>query len=56
MGSVYQAKPWLKHYSEGVRASLNYPEKTLHELFWQTTEKYPGLTATVFLGQEMQCM
>ncbi|NYE58437.1 long-chain-fatty-acid--CoA ligase [Carboxydothermus ferrireducens] len=53
MGSVYQAKPWLKHYSEGVRASLNYPEKTLHELFWETTEKYPGLTATVFLGQEM---
>ncbi|ABB15077.1 long-chain-fatty-acid--CoA ligase [Carboxydothermus hydrogenoformans] len=53
MSSVYQAKPWLKHYSEGVRASLNYPEKTLHELFWETTEKYPGLIATVFLGQEM---
>ncbi|GAV23522.1 long-chain-fatty-acid--CoA ligase [Carboxydothermus pertinax] len=53
MTSVYQAKPWLKHYSEGVRPSLNYPEKTLHELFWETTEKYPGLTATVFLGQEM---
>jgi len=47
------SRPWVKHYPEGVRPNLDYPDKTLQEYLWDTTEKYPGLKATVFLGQEM---
>lgn len=45
--------PWLKSYDEGVKASLEYPDLTLHGYLWQTAAKYPGLKATVFLGEEL---
>jgi len=46
-------KPWLKHYSENVRATLEYPEKTLGDLFIETTEKYPEREAIHFLGKRL---
>lgn len=41
-------KPWLKHYEEGVPASLVYPDIPLHQVLVDTANKYPNHTATIF--------
>ncbi len=46
-------KLWLKHYSENVRATLEYPDKSLGELFIESTEKYPEREAIHFLGKRL---
>ncbi|GAV23519.1 long-chain-fatty-acid--CoA ligase [Carboxydothermus pertinax] len=53
MAAENTAMPWLKHYVKGVRPHIDYPEKTLPELLWETIEKYPGIIATIFLGEKM---
>jgi long-chain acyl-CoA synthetase len=35
--------PWFNHYDAGVPVHLEYPAITLHELFFQSAEKYPGI-------------
>jgi long-chain acyl-CoA synthetase len=37
-------RPWLKNYDAGVPAHLEYPAITLHELFFRSANKYPGIT------------
>jgi len=46
-------KPWLKHYAEGVPASLEYPDITLFNLLDQTAEKFPDRACTIFKGAEI---
>ncbi len=43
-------KLWLKNYP--VSWNLEYPEISLYDLIKETSEKYPDLTALVFMGQE----
>ncbi|MFQ6059381.1 MAG: long-chain fatty acid--CoA ligase [Anaerolineae bacterium] len=43
-------KPWLKHYEEGVPATIDYPDIPLHENLTRAAEKYPDNTATIFGG------
>ena len=41
-------KPWLKHYDEGVPATMDYPSISLGQLLADAAGKHPEHTATVF--------
>ena len=48
------AKPWLKHYDEGVPHSLQpYPQKTLLDIVNETTSQRPNHPALLFKGSVM---
>jgi long-chain acyl-CoA synthetase len=48
------AKPWLKHYDQGVPHSLQpYPQKTLLDLISETTSQRPNHKALLFKGSSM---
>ncbi len=48
------AKPWLKHYDEGVPHSLlPYPQKTLLDIVNETTSLRPNHPALLFKGSVM---
>jgi long-chain acyl-CoA synthetase len=41
-------KPWLKHYDEGVPASIDYPRIPLAQLLTDSATKHPDRPATIF--------
>jgi long-chain acyl-CoA synthetase len=41
-------KPWLKHYDEGVPATIDYPPIPLDQLLTDAATRYPDHTATIF--------
>ncbi|MEJ2733700.1 MAG: long-chain fatty acid--CoA ligase [Anaerolineae bacterium] len=41
-------KPWLKHYDEGVPASIDYPPVPLDRLLTDSATKHPDRPATIF--------
>jgi len=41
-------KPWLKHYDEGVPATIDYPQIPVDELLNRAATKHPDHTATIF--------
>ncbi|MEW6308741.1 MAG: long-chain fatty acid--CoA ligase [Bacillota bacterium] len=41
---------WLKHYPEGVRPHLEYPDKALYTYLEETAAAYPTQIATEFMG------
>ena len=41
-------KPWLKHYDEGVPATIDYPRIPLAQLLADAAAKHPDSTATIF--------
>lgn len=43
--------PWLKNYPPSVRANVEFPQKSLGQLFDETVAKMPDRTALIF-GQE----
>ena len=43
----YLSRPWLKHYQEGVPASVEVPLKSVSRMFDEATERAPGRTAVV---------
>lgn len=43
-------KPWLKHYDEGVKQTLEYPPEPLHYFLEESARKYPDRACTVFKG------
>lgn len=46
------AKPWLKHYDQGVPATLApYPSKPLYTFLEQSAAKYPDRACTIFKGR-----
>jgi long-chain acyl-CoA synthetase len=44
---------WIKNYDEGFPSSMDYPDKTLYELFREAAIKYPDFTACSFLGTKI---
>jgi long-chain acyl-CoA synthetase len=44
---------WLKHYDEGVRPNIDYPEIPLYQLLEDTAKKYPDKTALIFFGKKI---
>ncbi|HXG90704.1 MAG TPA: long-chain fatty acid--CoA ligase [Vicinamibacterales bacterium] len=49
-GSIYAARPWLKHYDYWVRRNLSYPGRPLYEILSTTAVETPDADATAFLG------
>jgi long-chain acyl-CoA synthetase len=39
---TYADKPWLKHYDEGLPATINYPKVPMHQFLKDTAAKYPN--------------
>src|SRR4030043_2260309 len=50
---AYAAKPWLKHYPEGVADAVDAPTISVPELFDQVAEKYANKTALIFYGKKI---
>jgi long-chain acyl-CoA synthetase len=46
-------RPWLRHYPEGVRRSLEYPAIPVHALLDQAAERFPNAAATIFFGGKL---
>lgn len=44
---------WLKHYDEGVRPNIDYPEIPLYNLLEETAKKYPDKPALIFFGKKI---
>lgn len=51
--SVYDARPWLRHYPPEVPASLTYPELNLSAWLEQTARRHPDRPATIFYGARL---
>jgi long-chain acyl-CoA synthetase len=49
----YLSKPWLKHYPQGVPASVEVPLKSVAQVFDEATERDPGRPAVVFYGRTL---
>src|SRR6266571_4081279 len=47
------ARPWLRHYEQGVPAQLTIPDRPLTWLLDQTVSRYPGHTAFIYYGTKM---
>src|SRR5512139_3405593 len=50
---AYAAKPWLKHYPEGVVDTVDAPAVSVPALFDQVAEKYGHKTALIFYGYKI---
>src|SRR5512139_799306 len=50
---AYAAKPWLKHYPEGVVDTVDAPAVSVPALFDQVAEKYGNKTALIFYGNKI---
>jgi long-chain acyl-CoA synthetase len=49
----YLAKPWLKHYQQGVPERIEVPLESIPEAFDKATERAPERRAVVFYGREI---
>ena len=47
------ARPWMRHYEQGVPAQLNIPDHPLTWLLDQTVSRYPGHTAFLYYGTKL---
>ncbi|MDX2447842.1 MAG: AMP-binding protein [Desulfobacterales bacterium] len=48
--SIYDEKPWLNFYDEGMEAEIVVPDASYIDLFLETAEKYPDKPAIHFMG------
>src|SRR5687767_15785740 len=49
----YLSKPWLRHYAQGVPATIEVPEVTVPKMFDEATERLGTRTAVVFYGRSI---
>jgi len=49
----YQDKPWLKSYEKGVPETIQYEEICMPDILDRTAKKFPGNTALVFQGYQL---
>src|SRR6266487_5488762 len=50
---VHFARPWLRHYEQGVPAHLTIPDRPLTWILDQTVSRYPGHTAFIYYGTKL---
>jgi len=50
---IYQKKPWLSSYSEGVPEKVEYENLCLPDYLERSTKGYPDNTALIFQGYEL---
>ena len=48
---ISASAPWVNYYGT-TPAHLDYPQKTMYQLLFQTASRYPDNTAYVFMGKE----
>lgn len=53
MSSPYAAKPWLKHYDEGVPATIDVPDYPVHHFMTEAARNYPESDAIIFKGRRI---
>ena len=53
MTSIYEEKPWLKLYPEGVRWEVECPKVSLGDAFDRATDKWGKKTAVLFYGSKI---
>lgn len=53
MKSVYEERPWLKSYPQGVPAEIDVPVKSVNEAFNEATERWKNKTAIIFYGKKI---
>jgi long-chain acyl-CoA synthetase len=51
--SVYEARPWRKHWDYWVRDGLSYPGRPLYDVLAITAVERPDKPATQFLGAQL---
>jgi long-chain acyl-CoA synthetase len=51
--AIYEAKPWLKWYLEGVPKDITVEEKSVVDTFNEVTEKWKDKTAVIFYGRKV---
>ncbi|MBY8989320.1 MAG: long-chain fatty acid--CoA ligase [Candidatus Lokiarchaeota archaeon] len=49
----YEAKPWLKHYDEGVPIEVEIPEINIYEFLDNTAKEFGGRTAIWFMKNKI---
>jgi len=49
----YQAKPWLKHYADGVTEEIEFEELCLPDILERAAKRYPDKDALVFKEDKM---
>ena len=54
MTSIYEQRPWLERYPEGVPSEVEVPLKSVGQAFDETTEKWAGRTAAIFYGRKIR--
>jgi long-chain acyl-CoA synthetase len=47
------ARPWIRHYEQGVPAQLQIPDQPLTWLLDQAVSRYPGHTAFIYYGTKL---
>ncbi|HXX79630.1 MAG TPA: long-chain fatty acid--CoA ligase, partial [Ktedonobacteraceae bacterium] len=47
------ARPWLRHYEQGVPAQITVPDHPLTWLLDQTVKRYPSNTAFIYYGTKI---
>jgi len=52
--ALYEKRPWLKWYAEGVPADVDIPEKSIPEQIDEAVKKWGKRTAIVFYGKKMK--
>ena len=50
---LLSARPWVRHYEQGVPAQLDIPDRPLTWLLDQTVSKYPAHTAIIYYGTRL---
>ncbi len=53
MSEVQIKSPWLKHYDNHVKPTLDYEEKSFVEKFTEVVAKYPQKTALIYMGRQI---
>jgi len=51
--TVYQDKPWLAHYDEGILEFVDHEETCMPEFLNRTADKFPDKMALLFQGYRM---
>jgi long-chain acyl-CoA synthetase len=51
--SMEVSRPWLRHYAQGVPASVDIPDHPLAWLLDSTVSKYPSHTAFIYYGTKL---
>ena len=50
---IYDEKIWLKHYDQGVPATVKYPKVPLFTFLEESASKYPQNRALSYLGNDI---